>query len=208
MVSRTPSDDVDLPVQPRYGVETGFDALAFARPRVAADHISLELDRELPDVCAAHGHPTSNRRPEVTLFYTTNRGREQATPSVMLRAVIRRTVPFMSNDHLSASLHADWPVCDSCDRRARILRRIALALIAPGPIAIFVAFAMLQSGADRIHPLFAAAIFPLWCPLILIGAAVMYTHSRSVVRFRPIVDKEVVTIRAHPNFAAAIDSGD
>ncbi|WP_280235142.1 hypothetical protein [Nocardia cyriacigeorgica] len=201
--------DIAVPVQPRYGMETGFDMLRMSNSREWRELFSLELQRPLPEVCSAHGLPAVERWNKVILFRRTPRGIEQQGLGVSLRGlgsgIVKSgyRVPPVAGD-----LHGEWPVCATCVRRTTLLRWLGRILIVIGLPLLPALLIALQLGVDHIHPAWVVAFFPGWLPIGLLTATLVYQAAGQFIRFEPIVDADSITIRAHPDFAAAVAEQD
>lgn len=196
-------EDVAVPVRIRYGMETGFDMLAMADP------VSLELTEPLPDVCTEHGLPAVEHRSRPIVFQGSRGEREQATPGAVARSVMAGALPFFKSPSTpNTTLHGEWPLCSKCVRRSHLYRGICIALVSIGLIAIAGIFVASQVGVERIPPAVVVAIFPGWLPFGLVLAMLAYDKTTRFVSVRPITDLTTVTIRAHPNFAAAVAQND
>ncbi len=118
-------------------------------------------------------------------------------------------IPFFKSPSTpNTTLHGEWPLCGKCVRRADVYRGICVALVSVGLLAIAGIFVAMQVGVERIPPAVVIAIFPGWLPFGLVLATLAYDKSTRFVSVRPIVDLTSVTIRAHPNFAAALAQND
>ncbi|MBF6344255.1 hypothetical protein [Nocardia cyriacigeorgica] len=196
---------VEVPVQPRYGMETVADMLRMSNSREWRDLFSLELQRPLPDVCSAHGRPAVDRWDKVITFRRTSRGVEQQGLGVTLRGMgtdlfkLGINIPPVAGD-----LHGEWPVCRACVRRATLLRWFARFLIVIGLPLLPALLIALQLGVDRIHPAWVVAFFPGWFPFGLFIAMLVYQAAAQFIRIDPIDGPDSITIRAHPAFGAAI----
>ncbi|MFE3443480.1 hypothetical protein ACFXNW_10645 [Nocardia sp. NPDC059180] len=197
--------EVAVPAQPRYGMETVGDMLRMSNSREWRDLFSLELQQPLPDICSEHGLPAVDRWVKVILFRRTPRGIEQQGLGVSLRGFgsgLVRTghrIPPVVGD-----LHGEWPVCAKCIRRTTLLRWLARTLIIIGLPLLPALLIALQLGVDHIHPAWVVAFFPGWFPVGLLVAMLTYQTADQFIRFGPIVNAESLTIRAHPDFAAAV----
>ncbi|NEW40980.1 hypothetical protein GV794_06385 [Nocardia cyriacigeorgica] len=197
--------EVAVPAQPRYGMETVGDMLRMSNSSEWRDQFSLELEQPLPNVCSEHGLPAVDRWNRAVTFRRTSRGIEQQSVGVTLRGFGANF--FKLGIHIppvAGNLHGEWPVCARCVRRTTLLRWLARALIIIGLPLLPALLIALQLGVDRIHPGWVVAFFPGWLPVGLFVAMLVYQAAAQFIRFGPIVDPDTVTIRAHPDFAAAV----
>ncbi len=202
-------EDVAVPVQIRYDMETGFDMLALADTGPMEDPISLELTEPLPQVCTEHGLPAVEHRSRPIVFQGSRGEREQATPGAVARSIMAGMIPFFKGPSTpNTTLHGEWPLCSKCLRHSHVYRGISVALVSIGLIAIAGIFVASQVGVERIPPWVFVAIFLGWLPFGLSLAMLAYDKSTRFVSVRPITDLTTVTIRAHPNFAAALAQND
>ncbi|NEW25387.1 hypothetical protein [Nocardia cyriacigeorgica] len=197
--------DVAVPVQLRYGMETVSDMLRMSNSREWRDLFSLELRQPLPDVCSEHGRSAVDHWKKVITFRRTSRGVEQQGLGVTLRGLgadlfkLGINIPPVAGD-----VHGTWPVCAACVRRTTLLRWLARIVIIIGLPLLPALFIANQLGVDRIHPAWVAAFFPGWCPLGLFIAMLVYQAAAQFIRIGPIENPDSITIRAHPDFAAAV----
>lgn len=196
--------DVPVPVRtstrPMSGLEFGSRTGRSATP----GYLALEISQPLPEVCARHGRPATERRTGVVRFHEEAHGRVQSTLSSKFLWGLGH---FRGLPDTDTELYGEWPLCRRCVRQSQLLRQISYVLALSGIVALIILWLMAQAGTMRQVPLpVILALAPGWFPLGLIVAAAAFGRASRYVRIRPIVDRTTVTIRAHQNFAAAIQS--
>lgn len=193
---------ITLPVRIRYGIDTGFDIIAFASHSPLKDPESLEFDVELPAVCMRHGVRAVRFKERVITFFREDDGLVQATPREHLRNTPGVFRHGKGRPH-GASLHGNWPMCNLCCRRLKVFRSIGAIIVLSGILVIAGILAAFQTGVDGIPIWLGVTLFPGWIPIGLMAAAVLFEASGPYVRVRPISDTSRITVSAHPDFVAA-----
>ncbi|MFD4406771.1 hypothetical protein ACFWPH_28810 [Nocardia sp. NPDC058499] len=98
-----------------------------------------------------------------------------------------------------------WPMCRTCIRHRRTLEFIAYCLGLAGPAALAVLFMAAQAGVVRSVTLpMVLGFFPGWMPCALALALTLYARGNRPARVRPLASAAAMTVRAHPDFAAAL----
>ncbi|MQY19486.1 hypothetical protein NRB20_25760 [Nocardia sp. RB20] len=207
------SEDVSIAVRPSGEDMTVFEQLQRTVPiRVERDELlTLQVAQPLPELCVKHGRDADQWRSIGINFRPGLLGQEQVSVASFARAALWVTITFgyaMGRVlNVSATLEGRWPICRRCRWAALVFRWIGHIFAAVGPLALFVMFAGLQSGASgELFEKLRLVVAPGWFPFSLMVAGAAYLRSATYVRCRPIEDDAptTVVIRAHPAFADAV----
>ena len=179
----------------------------------------LKLTDGLPDLCARHGEPASQRiekdfdfRPRQPGLRSKNFRWVQRTALYEIAFLLHAfylVATFRNKDVNPAStvLEGEWPVCAKCLRRKTIWQYVGHSVLLAGVGLLIAIFIEIQiSTSDYLPVPLVVAFFPGWLPFGLLVAILIYRHSGTLVLFRPITEYTEVEIRAHPRFADAVES--
>lgn len=165
----------------------------------------LEPSRPLPRVCARHGRPAEEHEVGDVRFHDSLRG--GLVQSRFISTWFATLINFGTPPPTTMKVLAEWPLCPRCVQRSRLLRVLAAVLALSGAFGIVAVWTASQAGAtaETLKP-FALGLIPGWFPFGLMIAGYLYARSGASVRIRRIEHRSRIVVRAHPDFAAAIDA--
>ncbi|MGW5386123.1 hypothetical protein [Nocardia sp. NPDC003963] len=165
----------------------------------------LEVGQELPDRCARHGRTAVTRIDTQQRLHQGARGQVESTWWSSYRWGLTR---YAGTPATTVHVYGRWPLCRSCAWLHRILTALALGLGASGPLALCVLFLAVQAGVvTEVTLPMVLAFFPGWLPGALALALTLHARGARPARVRPMTTTAHFTLRAHPDFAAALDAG-
>lgn len=165
--------------------------------------LTLEVGQDFPDCCARHGRRAVEYRDSELRLHQGARGQVETTWWSSFRGGLVR---FRMVPSTTVEVSGRWPMCRTCVRYRRVLEFFAYCLGLAGPVALVVLFMAAQAGVLRSVTLpMVLGFFPGWMPGALAVALTLYARGNRPARVRPLTGATAMTVRAHPDFAAALD---
>ncbi|NKY37699.1 hypothetical protein HGA13_32215 [Nocardia speluncae] len=165
--------------------------------------LTLEVGQDFPDRCVRHGRKAVEYRDSELRLHQGARGQVETS---WWSSFVWGLARYRMTPSTTVQVSGRWPMCRTCVRYRRILEFIAYCLGLAGPVALAVLFMAAQAGVVRSVTLsMVFAFFPGWIPGALAVALTLYARGNRPARVRPLTSATAMTVRAHPDFAAALE---